>query len=87
MNVSQAHGVGRNTIIDYCLASVDQFQRVKSCTVIPNHVHNLATDHNPIHLHHDEAEAKQAGTCSPGIANSVRNPPVTATRERLFNDH
>jgi len=35
----------------------------------------LATDHNPIHLHHDEAEAKQAGTCSPGIANSVGTHP------------
>jgi hypothetical protein len=38
------------TIIDYCLASTDQFQRVKSCNVIPKHVHNLTTDHNPIHL-------------------------------------
>jgi hypothetical protein len=39
------------TIIDYCLVSADQFQRVKSCNVIPKHVHNLTTDHNPIHLH------------------------------------
>lgn len=35
------------TIIDYCLSSTDQFQRVKSCNVIPKHVHNLTTDHNP----------------------------------------
>jgi hypothetical protein len=39
------------TIIDYSLASTDQFQRVKSCNVIPKQVHNLTTDHNPIHLH------------------------------------
>jgi hypothetical protein len=39
------------TIIDYCLASIDEFQRIKTCMVIPNHVHNLPTDHTPVHLH------------------------------------
>jgi hypothetical protein len=38
-------------IIDYCLVSIDQFQRVKSYNVISRHAHNLTTDHNPIHLH------------------------------------
>jgi hypothetical protein len=48
------------TITDYCLASIDQFQRIKTCTVIPNHVHNLPTDHNPIHLHLLIPQAPQA---------------------------
>ena len=33
-----------------------------------------------------EAEAKRAGTCSPGVANSVRNPSVTASIDPLFTD-
>jgi len=39
------------TINDYCTTSLHHLQRVKSCKVIRRQNHNLATDHNPIHLH------------------------------------
>ena len=39
------------TINDYCTISLHHLQRVKSCKVIRRQNHNLATDHNPIHIH------------------------------------